>query len=46
MISCFTSFVQSFEASLTIMFAIRLIKECMSILLFSDMLYEEWKEIL
>jgi len=46
MISCFTSFVQNFKASLTIVFAIRSIKECMSILLFSNMFYEEWKEIL
>jgi hypothetical protein len=38
--------LQSFKASLTIMFAVWLVKECMSILLLLDMFYEEWKEIL
>jgi hypothetical protein len=40
---CITSFVQNFEASLTIMFTIWSVKECMSILLLLDMLYEKWK---
>jgi hypothetical protein len=43
---CFTDFVQSFEASLKIVFAFLLVKECMSIRLFSNLLHEEWKEIL
>jgi len=45
-LTCITGFVQNFQASLTIMFAVRSVKECMSILLLSDLLYEEWKEIL
>ncbi len=38
--------MQNFEASLTIVFAIWSIKECMIILLFLDMFYNEWKMIL
>jgi len=45
-LSCFIGFVQSFKASLTIVFAIQSIKECIIILLLLDMLYNEWKEIL
>jgi hypothetical protein len=45
-LSCFIGFVQSFKASLTIMFAIQSIKECTIILLLSYMLYDEWKKIL
>ncbi len=32
--------------SLTTMFIVWLVKECMSIPLLSDLLYEKWKEIL
>jgi hypothetical protein len=41
-LTCFNGFVQSFETSLTIVFSIRSMKECMSILLLSDLLYEGW----
>jgi hypothetical protein len=39
-------YVQSFEASLTTMFVVKSMKECMTILLLSDELYNEWGEIL
>jgi hypothetical protein len=45
-LTCFIGFVQSFEASLTTMFVVRSVKECMSIMLLSNLLYEEWKVIL
>jgi hypothetical protein len=38
-------YVQSFEASLTTMFAVRSMKECMTILLLSDELYDDWGKI-
>jgi hypothetical protein len=38
--------MQSFKASLTTMFVVRLAKEYMSILLLSNLIYEKWKDIL
>jgi hypothetical protein len=43
---CFTGFVQSCEASLTIVFVVWLVKECMSIMLLLNLFYEKWKKIL
>jgi hypothetical protein len=38
-------YVQSFEASFTTMFVVRYMKDCMTILLLLDELYDEWGDI-
>ncbi len=39
-------YLQSFEASITIVFVVKSVKECMTIFLLSNELYNEWGEIL